>query len=205
MGPSPPRAGMGLWGPAVVAHRKRCSGTPNGFAVERPTPVDRAREGRGATLAGRPDRAGRASGVTGPDGAWPGGAVPAGPPTPSRAFKRCDDPSGPRAGTVTTGVGPFQLLVGPQQPFPDSGGIGLLLAARRKRAPRIGVLQAADQLRNTRLRGGLVAFAPGPCPSYPGNSRWHPGRDVPCDAREMGLSVPDDLGQAFDDLRQFLR
>jgi hypothetical protein len=38
-------------------------------------------------LAQRPGRAGRASGVTGLDGAWPGGAVPAGPPT-SHAPKR---------------------------------------------------------------------------------------------------------------------
>ncbi len=64
-------------------------------------------------LAQRPGRAGRASGVTGLDGAWPGGAVPAGPPTSGRGFKRCDDPSGPRAGTVTTGSCPFQLLVEP--------------------------------------------------------------------------------------------
>ncbi|HOU59319.1 MAG TPA: hypothetical protein PLS59_07705 [Kiritimatiellia bacterium] len=101
-------------------------GRPNGFAVERHDPVDRTREGRGAMLAGRPGRrsmgliplalrpgrAGRASGVTGLDGAWPGGAVPAGPPTSTRGFKRCDDPSEPSAGTVTTGSCPFQLLVG---------------------------------------------------------------------------------------------
>ncbi|GEM_PF-2841419 len=38
-------------------------------------------------LALLPGRAGRASGVSGPDGAWPGGAVPAGPPN-SHAPKR---------------------------------------------------------------------------------------------------------------------
>jgi hypothetical protein len=72
-------------------------------------------------LALRHDRAGRASGVTGPDGAWPGGAVPAGPPTSTRAFMRCADPSGPRAGTVTTGVCPFQPLVVQPPPYWFSG------------------------------------------------------------------------------------
>ena len=79
----------------------------NGFAVERHDPVAGRREGRGATLA-------HARGVTDPDDGRPGGAVPAGPPTSTRAFKRCAVPSGPNAGTVTTGSCPFQLLVVPR-------------------------------------------------------------------------------------------
>jgi len=97
--------GPGRWSFASRIRRgSACSPSAQRLVAERQTPVAGRREGRGAALA-------HARGVTDPDDGWPGGAVPAGPPTPRRAFKRCADPSGPNAGTVTTGVCPFQPLV----------------------------------------------------------------------------------------------